>query len=111
MKSNSPWQLPSLQTVSAAYFAQPPWPLQTPLWPQVSGESVRQSMCGSATPAPTGAHSPIISGWLHARQAPVHATLQQTPSAQKFDEHWVPSVQGAPSGRLAPQALPEQQTP
>jgi hypothetical protein len=68
-------------------------------------------MWGSSTPAPTGKHSPIESGWLHEKQAPVHATLQQTPSVQNPEVHWPPSSQAAPDGRLAPQAFPEQQTP
>jgi hypothetical protein len=34
-------------------------------------------------PAGTGTHSPIRSAWLQLTQAPVQATLQQTPSAQK----------------------------
>jgi hypothetical protein len=101
----------SSQTVSGGYFAQPPCPLQTPLCPQVSGESLRQIWCGSSTPAPTGTHSPTLSGWLHDRHAPVHPTLQQTPSAQKPLMHWSALAHGEPSGRLAPQAAPLQQTP
>src|SRR5215207_10421527 len=80
-----PSQAPSLHTVPCANLAQPPWPLQKPLWPQVSGESSRQTSCGSSAPAGTGAHSPMRSGWLQLTQAPVHSTLQQTPSAQKFE--------------------------
>jgi hypothetical protein len=38
-----PLQPESLQMVPVAYLAQPPWPLQKPLWPQVSGPSCRHS--------------------------------------------------------------------
>jgi hypothetical protein len=38
---------------------------------------------GIGMPAGAGTHSPIRSAWLQLTQAPVQATLQQTPSAQK----------------------------
>src|SRR6185436_15660928 len=44
-------------------------------------------------------------------QAPVQATLQQTPSAQKLDWHWLLFSQATPRGLLAAQAMPAQQTP
>ena len=52
-----------------------------------------------------------LSGRLQATQAPVQATLQQTPSAQKPEAHWELSWQTIPSGRRALQALPVQQMP
>jgi hypothetical protein len=48
---------------------------------------------------------------LQLTQAPVQATLQQTPSTQKPDMHWEVSWQTTPVARLPPQALPEQQIP
>ena len=48
---------------------------------------------------------PSRAGWLQLTQAPPHATLQQTPSAQNPEAHWAPVVQTAPWG-LGPQ-LPE----
>ncbi len=48
---------------------------------------------------------PCREGWLQLTHAPVHATLQQTPSAQNPDAHWLPFVHTAPCG-LGPQ-LPE----
>ena len=50
------------------------------------------------------------SAWLQLTQAPVQATLQQTPSAQKPLSHWSALLQGEPGGRL-PQAAPVQQAP
>jgi hypothetical protein len=41
MNFSRPSHAPSLQTVPWANLAQPPCPLQNPLWPQVSGESSR----------------------------------------------------------------------
>lgn len=62
MNLSLPSHEPSLQVVPALYLAQPPWPLQKPLWPQVSGPSSRHMPWGSLSPAGTGAHSPIMSG-------------------------------------------------
>jgi hypothetical protein len=53
----------------------------------------------------------MFSGWLQLTQAPVQATLQQTPSLQAPDRQSPGSSQMLPDGRLAPQAAPEQQTP
>ena len=53
----------------------------------------------------------MCSGWLQLTQAPVQATLQQTPSLQAPDTQSPGSSQMLPDGRLAPQAAPEQQTP
>src|SRR5688500_9455329 len=82
-KLSRPSQALSLQMVPCGYLAQPPWPLQAPLCPQVSGASSRHMSCGSSAPAGTGAHSPMRSGWLQLTHEPVQATLQQIPSAQK----------------------------
>jgi hypothetical protein len=106
-----PSQAESLHRVPGACFAQPPRPLQRPLCPQVSGESRRQIPCGSTSPSTTGAHCPRLSASLQLTQAPVQATLQQTPSTQKPDMHWEVSWQTTPVARLPPQALPEQQIP
>jgi len=97
--SSRPVQVDWRQTVPMAYLAQPPWPLQTPLWPQVSGGSRRQTRWMSSPPAGTAEHSPGRSGRLQATQAPVQETLQQTPSAQALLAHSVSRSQSAPSGR------------
>src|SRR5262245_128411 len=44
----------------------------------------------------------MVPIWLHATQAPVQARLQQTPSAQKFDEHSCAQPQAAPSAFFGP---------
>jgi hypothetical protein len=105
-----PAQLGCAHTVPAAYLVQAPWPLQKPLWPQVSMGSTRQSSCRSLAPAGTAEHSPALSGRLQATQAPVQATLQHTPSAQNPDSHCSASVQATPGARFA-QAPAEQQIP
>jgi hypothetical protein len=43
-----------------------------------------------------GQHVPLRSGSAHETQPPPHATLQQTPSAQKPEAHSPPFVQLAP---------------
>ena len=47
----------------------------------------------------------------HARQASVHAALQQTPSLQNPDKHWLAPVQSWPLGRLAGGCGPQAPTP
>src|SRR6185436_13888375 len=105
-----PAQLESLQTVPAAYFEQPPCPLQSPDRPQVSCFSATHWPCTSGLPSATGWHSPILPGWLQLTQAPVQARLQQTPSAQKPESHSVVSLQVAPSG-FCPQLPATQSRP
>lgn len=97
-----PLQVGGTQTVSAAYLAQPPTPSQVPVWPQVDLSVVAQTLCGSTAPRGVGPQVPIRPLWLQLTQGPVHAVLQQTPSAQKVDAHWAEAVQSAPGG-LSPQ--------
>ena len=91
-------QAPSRQMVPAANFEHPPWPLQTPLCPQVSDNSRSQTLCGSVWPTGTGVHWPIRPTSLQLTHAPVQPTLQQIPSAQKPDSHSAVAAQTAPSG-------------
>jgi hypothetical protein len=55
---------------------------------------------GSGSPAGTKAQWPINPVWLHDTQAPLHATLQQTPSAQKPEEQSSAVWQTAPLALL-----------
>ena len=55
-----------------------------------------------------GAHLPIDDGRAQLRQAPAHASAQQTPSTQKLLMHSLAAVQGWPLG-FGPQ-LPFTQT-
>jgi hypothetical protein len=87
MNRSAPSQPPSLHRVPVLYLAQPPWPLQNPLCPQVSGSSLRQTPWGSFSPAGTGEHCPSCSGTLQATHAPVQLTLQQTPSTHSSESH------------------------
>lgn len=89
-------QAAGLHTVPETCLLQPPSPLHIPLPPHVSGASFLHIPCGSATPAFTGLHSPIIPGWLQLTHAPVQARLQHTPSAQKPEPHSSPQAQARP---------------
>src|SRR5690242_4690117 len=55
---------------------------------------------GSVLSASIGQHTPSRPVSLHDRQGPWQATLQQTPSAQKFDAQSSFTRQGAPFMRL-----------
>jgi hypothetical protein len=104
-------QVEMAQMVLGAYLAHPPSPVQVPVCPQVSGASWRQALWGSAAPAGTEAHSPIVSGWLQLTHAPVQGTLQQTPSAQFPESHCSALEHTVPTGRLRLQAAPVQHRP
>jgi len=88
----------AMQTVSAAYLAQPPSPSQAPVWPQVDLSVAAQTLWGSAIPMAVGQQVPRRPLWLQLTQGPPQGTLQQNPSAQKFDAHWLAVVQTAPIG-------------
>ena len=94
------WRLPeqvgAMQTVSRAYFEQPPRPSHLPVWPQVDMPWSWQKPRGSALSASIGQHVPSSCGRLQDTQAPWQATLQQTPSAQKPLAHCALSRQLAP---------------
>ena len=77
-------------------------PSHAPVVPQVLGGWTAHMPCGSGLLVSTGQHVPSRPGWLHVRQAPVHATLQHSPSAQNPDAHSLPLLQTAPRG-LGPQ--------
>lgn len=96
----SPVHEGATQTVSAAYFAQPPRPSQAPVCPQVPLSVMLQILCGSVAPSAVGEQVPIRPLWLQLTQGPLQATLQQNPSAQKPEAHWVDALQTAPIGRL-----------
>jgi hypothetical protein len=96
--SRSPLQKGARQIVSAAYLAHPPIPSQRPVCPQVAEALAEQIPCGSGAFTAIGQQVPIRPLWSQLTQAPVQATLQQNPSAQKFDAHCEPAVQTAPIG-------------
>jgi hypothetical protein len=98
--SRSPLHAGGVQTVSAAYLAHPPRPSQAPVWPQVDLSVALQTLCGSATPIAVGQQVPIRPLWLQLTHGPVQVTLQQNPSAQKPEAHWLAALQTAPIGRL-----------
>ncbi len=81
-----------------------------PFWPQESSASTRHFPRGSIVFAGTGLHSPTLPATLQATQAPSQARLQQTPSAQNPEAHWLLALQVAPRSRLL-QDAPEQQLP
>jgi hypothetical protein len=51
-------------------------------------------------PTALGMQVPSRPLWLQLTQGPLQAMLQQNPSAQKPEAHWVASLQIAPAGRL-----------
>jgi len=89
------------QTEPGAARVQAPAPLHLPSMPQLSVDSLLQTPCGSATPLPTGPHSPFWVGRAQLTQAPVQAVLQQMPSAQLPDVQSSSDSQGPrPVGSL-----------
>jgi hypothetical protein len=97
-----PLQVGGTQTVSGAYWEQPPTPSQLPVCPHVDASVEAQSSCGSSTPRGVGPQVPIRPLWLQLTQGPLQAVLQQTPSAQKVEAHCAAAVHWAPGG-LSPQ--------
>jgi hypothetical protein len=102
-------QLAGAHSVPAGYRRQPPWPSQVPSLPQEVAFWSAQTARGSGNPRAVLVHMPGAVGIAHERQLPVQASLQQTPSAQNPDRHWLLPVQGAPSS-LTPQ-VPIRQCP
>lgn len=75
----------------AEYFSQAPVPSQTPSVPHAATPWSTQLSRGSV-PISTGIHVPKLSVLAQVRQTPPHASLQQTPSAQNPEAHWVPPM-------------------
>ena len=63
---------------------------------QLPGPVSWQVPCGSAAPFATLLHVPIEATSAHDWQVPLQAELQQTPCAQNFERHSVPSAQVLP---------------
>jgi hypothetical protein len=80
----------ALQIVPAGASAHAPRPSQVPSWPQPP--SRWHMPRGSIAPADTVVQNPGRARLAHVRHAPVHALSQHTPSTQKPDAHWLPSV-------------------
>ena len=93
-----------------AYLRQPPAPSQTPSVEQVATPWSTQTPRGSAAPTGSGVQRPIDDGSAHDRQAPAHASAQQTPSTQKVLAHSVPLAQVWPLS-LRPQLPATQACP
>jgi hypothetical protein len=89
-------QLSIAQTVSALYLRQPPLPSHLPSVSQDEALLSWQTLRGSAVPAGIDVHLPIDDGSAQLRQAPLHASLQQTPSTQKAERHSDARVQVCP---------------
>jgi hypothetical protein len=64
---------------------------------QLAGPAFWQVPCGSAAPMGTLLQVPIVAASAHDWQVPLHCELQQTPCAQNFDRHSVPSAQALPA--------------
>ena len=76
-------QVSGAQTVvPAGYFRQAPAPSHFPSVEHIAGVKSAQVPRGSAAPLATRVHFPCeVPDSAQLRQAPVHAVLQQTPSA------------------------------
>jgi hypothetical protein len=103
-------QLAGAHSVPAGYRRHWPWPSQVPSLSQEGALASTQTARGSGRPAAVLVHMPGAVGIAHERHAPVQASLQHTPSAQKPERHWSPPVQGEPSS-LRPQLPLVQWTP
>jgi hypothetical protein len=80
----APSQAPALHTVPAACLRHAPAPSQVPSRPHDATSVFGQSVAArGAAPDATSVHVPGEPGALHVLQVSPHATLQQTPSAQK----------------------------
>jgi hypothetical protein len=101
-------QLSGAQIVPLSYLRQPEAPSHVPSVPHFSGPLSMQTPRGSTAPSGDGVHLPIDDGSAQLRQAPPHASSQQTPSTQNVLTHSPPPAQGCPFG-LGPQ-LPALQT-
>jgi hypothetical protein len=99
-------QVESWQSVPFAYFWQAPaWHL--PFVPQLAAPKSWQAPAGSLDPVGTLVQAPSVPVSAHDWHAPVHALSQQTPCAQKVEEHSLPAEQEAPLF-LRPHELPLQ---
>jgi len=93
--SVEPVQPAGWQMTPAEYFSQAPVPSQTPSVPHAATPWSSQSWRGSV-PTSAGMHLPGLSGLAQVRQMPSQAWLQQTPSAQTPEAHWLPAEQVDP---------------
>jgi hypothetical protein len=75
------------QTVPTAYFRQPPAPSHLPSAPHAAAPPSLHMLRLSAAPAAMDVQRPIDEGRAQLRQAPLQASAQQTPSAQKPEAH------------------------
>jgi hypothetical protein len=85
-------------------------PSHAPVVPQVAAACTAHTPRGSGLLMSIGQHVPSRPGWLHVTHAPLHATLQHRPSAQKPEAHSLSFTQTAPRG-LGPQLPATQRTP
>jgi len=76
-----------MHSVSRTYFEQLPMPSHLPVVPQVDRPMSWHMPRGSGLSASTGQQVPSRPIRLQLRHGPLQATLQQTPSAQKFEAH------------------------
>jgi hypothetical protein len=85
-------------------------PSHAPVRPQVLAACAAHCSAGSGWPAGTGPQVPALPDNAQDSHDPVHAVLQQTPSAQKPDWHSDVDEQAAPTG-LRPHVPPLQTFP
>ena len=105
-----PLQLAARQDVVAGARAQVPLPVQVPVLPQGGAATQRESAAPAVTLEQVPLAAPVLA-FEQAVQAPVQTVLQQNPSTQAPDAHWLAAVQAVPVALLATQALDEQKSP
>lgn len=100
-------QVAGAQLVPLAYNSQAPAPLHDPVCPQVDAADDVHSLSGSVPRviAPQVPLAPPVFAALHASQSPAHAVLQQKPSTQFPEVHWLLAVHAVPVESLGTQAL------
>jgi hypothetical protein len=105
-----PAQLAVRQDVVVAASAQAPPAAQAPVFPH----SVPVVQRESVTPAVVGAQVPLVPPVFAAEQAlqaVVQALLQQKPSAQNPEAHWLAAVHAVPLALQVPPAQPTHKPP
>jgi hypothetical protein len=110
----SPWHVITPHGVPCGQSWHAPPPLHAPLSPQVDMADAVQSPSGFR-PAATGPQVPSVP-WpffaaVHARQRPVQALLQHTPSTQKPDWQSAEAEHATPLAAGTTHALPTQAAP
>jgi hypothetical protein len=103
-------QLAARHEVVAGALAQAPPAAQAPVLPHGGAATQRESVVPAASAEQVPLVPPVLAA-EHAVQAPVQAVLQQNPSTQLPEVHWLAAVHAVPFAAFAVQVVPEQKSP